>query len=66
MIRKNDPDQDIESPISILVLNEVVIDRGPSPYLSNIDLFLDGKYITSVQGDGKSIIVYFVTLLLNY
>ncbi|XP_049309580.1 NAD kinase isoform X2 [Bactrocera dorsalis] len=37
---------------NILVLNEVVIDRGPSPYLSNIDLFLDGKYITSVQGDG--------------
>lgn len=34
------------------MLNEVVIDRGPSPYLSNIDLFLDGKYITSVQGDG--------------
>lgn len=39
---------------NILVLNEVVIDRGPSPYLSNIDLFLDGKHITSVQGDGKS------------
>lgn len=37
---------------NILVLNEVVIDRGPSPYLSNIDLFLDGKHITSVQGDG--------------
>ncbi|XP_032596715.1 NAD kinase isoform X2 [Drosophila grimshawi] len=37
---------------SILVLNEVVINRGPSPYLSNIDIFLDGKYITSVQGDG--------------
>ncbi|XP_017838068.1 NAD kinase isoform X2 [Drosophila busckii] len=36
----------------ILVLNEVVINRGPSPYLSNIDIFLDGKYITSVQGDG--------------
>ncbi|XP_073961767.1 NAD kinase-like isoform X5 [Choristoneura fumiferana] len=36
----------------ILVLNEVVVDRGPSPYLSNIDLFLDGKHITSVQGDG--------------
>ena len=32
-----------------LVLNEVVIDRGPSPYLSNIDLYLDGKLITSVQ-----------------
>ena len=25
---------------------------GPSPYLSNIDLYLDGKLITSVQGDG--------------
>ena len=32
-----------------LVLNDVVIDRGPSPYLSNIDLYLDGKLITSVQ-----------------
>lgn len=29
-----------------------MVDRGPSPYLSNIDLFLDGKHITSVQGDG--------------
>lgn len=37
----------------ILVLNDVVIDRGPSPYLSNLDLFLDGKQITSVQGDGN-------------
>lgn len=37
---------------SFQVLNEVVIDRGPSPYLCNIDLFLDGKHITSVQGDG--------------
>ncbi|CAH1116330.1 unnamed protein product [Phaedon cochleariae] len=39
-------------PTNMLVLNEVVVDRGPSPYLSNIDLFLDGKHITSVQGDG--------------
>ncbi|CAG0917708.1 unnamed protein product [Notodromas monacha] len=39
-------------PNNLLVLNEVVIDRGPSPYLCNIDLFLDGKQITSVQGDG--------------
>ncbi|GLH04834.1 NAD kinase like protein [Gryllus bimaculatus] len=42
----------IKPPSTFLVLNEVVIDRGPSPYLSNIDLFLDGKHITSVQGDG--------------
>ena len=37
------------SSTSQLVLNEVVIDRGPSPYISDIDLFLDGKLITSVQ-----------------
>lgn len=40
------------TPTNLLVLNEVVVDRGPSPYLSNIDLYLDGKKITSVQGDG--------------
>lgn len=34
------------------MLNEVVVDRGPHPYLSNIELFIDGKYITTVQGDG--------------
>ncbi len=34
------------------VLNEVVLDRGPSSYLSNVDLFLDGHLITTVQGDG--------------
>lgn len=38
------------------VLNEVVVDRGPSSYLSNVDLFLDGHLITTVQGDGKKFI----------
>merc|ERR1712029_410080 len=37
---------------NLVVLNEVVIDRGTYPYLSNMDLFLDGKLITTVQGDG--------------
>ncbi|XP_029345583.1 NAD kinase isoform X3 [Acyrthosiphon pisum] len=50
IVKKNE-DKDKPQP-NLLVLNEVVIDRGPSPYLSNIDLFLDRKYITSVQGDG--------------
>ncbi|XP_022916862.1 NAD kinase-like isoform X2 [Onthophagus taurus] len=45
-------DKTRKPPTNLLVLNEVVVDRGPSPYLSNIDLFLEGKYITSVQGDG--------------
>lgn len=34
------------------VLNEVVVDRGASPYLCNLDCFCDGKYITTVQADG--------------
>lgn len=39
--------------VRVQVLNEVVVDRGPSSYLSNVDLYLDGRLITSVQGDGK-------------
>lgn len=35
-----------------MVLNEVVLDRGLSPFLSNLDLYIEGKYITTVQGDG--------------
>ena len=50
--RKNENGQPTEPPTNLLVLNEVVVDRGPSPYLSNIDLFIDGKHVTSVQGDG--------------
>uniref|UniRef100_A0A671Z1W0 NAD(+) kinase n=1 Tax=Sparus aurata TaxID=8175 RepID=A0A671Z1W0_SPAAU len=38
--------------VFLQVLNEVVVDRGPSSYLSNVDLYLDGRLITSVQGDG--------------
>lgn len=34
------------------VLNEVVVDRGASPYLSNLECYCDGKYITTVQADG--------------
>ncbi|XP_063243275.1 NAD kinase-like isoform X5 [Bacillus rossius redtenbacheri] len=53
IMRKNEETgRSTKAPTNLLVLNEVVIDRGPSPYLSNIDLFLDGKHITSVQGDG--------------
>ncbi|CAH0720413.1 unnamed protein product, partial [Brenthis ino] len=53
VLRKTSEDgKEKKKTTTILVLNEVVVDRGPSPYLSNIDLFLDGKHITSVQGDG--------------
>ncbi|OLL25735.1 NAD(+) kinase [Neolecta irregularis DAH-3] len=34
------------------VLNEVVIDRGPSPFISSLDLFGDDHLLTIVQADG--------------
>jgi NAD+ kinase len=34
------------------VLNEAVVDRGPSPFLSNVDMYCDEQYLTTVQGDG--------------
>ncbi|KAF8467315.1 ATP-NAD kinase-like domain-containing protein [Kalaharituber pfeilii] len=34
------------------VLNELVIDRGPSPYVSNLELYGDDELITVVQADG--------------
>lgn len=34
------------------VLNEVVIDRGPSPYVSNLELFGDDNLLTVIQADG--------------
>ncbi|KAF4122435.1 NAD+ kinase [Geosmithia morbida] len=34
------------------VLNELVIDRGPSPYVSNMELYGDDELLTVVQADG--------------
>ncbi|KAJ2782775.1 hypothetical protein H4R18_002092 [Coemansia javaensis] len=34
------------------VMNEVVVDRGPSPYLSQIELYGDGSHLTTVEADG--------------
>jgi len=34
------------------VLNEVVIDRGASPYLANLECFCDNVHLTTVQADG--------------
>lgn len=34
------------------VLNELVIDRGPSPYVSQLELYGDDDLITVVQADG--------------
>jgi NAD+ kinase len=34
------------------VLNEVVIDRGPSPYVSNLEIYGDDNLLTVAQADG--------------
>jgi NAD+ kinase len=35
-----------------IALNEIVVDRGSTPYLSNLELYLNDYLITVVQGDG--------------
>jgi len=35
-----------------VALNEVTIDRGPSHYLGNLELYINEKLVTQVQGDG--------------
>ncbi len=34
------------------VMNEVVIDRGSSSFLTNIECYEKGRFITRVQADG--------------
>ena len=34
------------------VLNELVLDRGPSPYVSNLELYGDTHLLTIIQADG--------------
>ena len=34
------------------VINEIVIDRGPSPYSLQLEIYFDGVYMTTLIGDG--------------
>ncbi|KAI8925616.1 ATP-NAD kinase-like domain-containing protein, partial [Entophlyctis helioformis] len=34
------------------ILNDLVVDRGPSPYMSQLELFVEDKHLTTVQADG--------------
>lgn len=43
---------DMEEGEQFEVLNELVIDRGPSPYVSNLELYGDNELLTVVQADG--------------
>ena len=54
--RSNLPKADHPSELTIdsqfEVLNELVIDRGPSPYVSNLELYGDTHLLTIIQADG--------------
>ena len=49
--RSNVPASPIEAE-QFEVLNELVIDRGPSPYVSNLELYGDDSLLTVIQADG--------------
>lgn len=34
------------------VINDVVIDRGPSPNATQIEIYIDGSFFTTCIGDG--------------
>lgn len=40
---------------SFEILNDLVVDRGPSPYVSLLELFGDEQHLTTVQADGLTI-----------
>lgn len=48
----NLPNPDLIEGEQFEVLNELVIDRGPSPYVSNLELYGDDELLTVVQADG--------------
>lgn len=40
------------APTSLQVLNDVVIERGGAPSLTNLEIYADGAFVTRVQADG--------------
>ena len=50
--RAGAPGDDMQEGEQFEVLNELVIDRGPSPYVSNLELYGDDELLTVVQADG--------------
>lgn len=50
--KRDKEDKSLSKKSRYLVLNEVVVDRGPSSYLTNLDIYCNDIHITSVQGDG--------------
>ncbi len=47
------------------VLNELVMDRGMSPFLTSLDCYCDDNYITDVQARRSPSLCLHATLGLN-
>ncbi|RYP74613.1 hypothetical protein DL771_002879 [Monosporascus sp. 5C6A] len=52
IFRNNEATGQVEEGDQFEVLNELLIDRGPSPYVSNLELYGDNELLTVVQADG--------------
>ena len=37
-------------------LNEICLDRGGSPFLTNLSVYVDGHYVTDVRADGMNML----------
>lgn len=51
-IRKDDQPPSSSNSKCFTVVNEVVVDRGSSPYLSKLECYEGGRLMTKVQADG--------------
>ena len=49
---RSEGDHEEETETFRVALNEVTIDRGPHHYLGNLELYINEKLVTQVQGDG--------------
>jgi len=38
----------------IQAINDITLDRGEAQALTNIEFFVNGKYLTNIRGDGYS------------
>eukprot|EP00762_Andalucia_godoyi_P002698 ANDGO_03368.mRNA.1 putative NAD kinase 2 len=52
LILKRNAETGAEMYHSLTALNEVVIDRGVSPYLTGIECYVDGEFVTHISADG--------------
>jgi len=53
-----DPTRGDEPESSVVVLNELLLERGRSPYMASLNAYIDDELLTTVQADGLLIATY--------